>query len=209
MELDVDDCVFGKDGLTVTLRRSKIDQTGAGRKIGIPYGSNPETYPVHQCRRGSSKRDDIGRARPAQAGVPVDPAARAGSAGPVVEGAHRHDQRACGEETGTTGRAGCREVCRAFAAGRARHQCRHCGSFRTLDHEPDGASVGSDQFESATSGTVVCSGRTARERWDCDGGAARPQKGRVRLSVRRRTRPRPAWGCERRPGESREASQQL
>ena len=44
--LDVEDCVFGKDGLTVTLRRSKTDQDGAGRKIGIPYGSNPETCPV-------------------------------------------------------------------------------------------------------------------------------------------------------------------
>jgi integrase len=30
----------------VTLRRSKTDQQGEGRKIGIPYGSNPETCPV-------------------------------------------------------------------------------------------------------------------------------------------------------------------
>ena len=44
--LDIEDCAFGKDGLTVTLRRSKTDQDGAGRKIGIPYGSNPETCPV-------------------------------------------------------------------------------------------------------------------------------------------------------------------
>ena len=44
--LDIEDCMFGKDGLTVTLRRSKTDQHGAGRKIGIPYGSNPDTCPV-------------------------------------------------------------------------------------------------------------------------------------------------------------------
>ena len=44
--LDIEDCAFGKDGLTVTLRRSKTDQDGTGRKIGIPYGSNPETCPV-------------------------------------------------------------------------------------------------------------------------------------------------------------------
>jgi len=44
--LDITDCAFGKDGLTVTLRWSKTDQDGAGRKIGIPYGSNPETCPV-------------------------------------------------------------------------------------------------------------------------------------------------------------------
>lgn len=48
--LDIEDCGFGKDGLKdglmVTLRRSKTDQDGANRKIGIPYGSNPETCPV-------------------------------------------------------------------------------------------------------------------------------------------------------------------
>ena len=42
----MEDCTFSKDGLTVTLRRSKVDQVGEGRKIGIPYGSNPETCPV-------------------------------------------------------------------------------------------------------------------------------------------------------------------
>lgn len=44
--LGVEDCSFGKDGLTVTLRRSKTDQDGVGRKVGIPYGANPETCPV-------------------------------------------------------------------------------------------------------------------------------------------------------------------
>lgn len=46
VSLDVEDCGFSKDGLTVTLRRSKTDQDGQGRKIGIPYGSNPATCPV-------------------------------------------------------------------------------------------------------------------------------------------------------------------
>jgi site-specific recombinase XerD len=44
--LEVADLEFTRDGLTVTLRRSKTDQEGAGRKIGVPYGSNPETCPV-------------------------------------------------------------------------------------------------------------------------------------------------------------------
>ncbi|HEY4359527.1 MAG TPA: site-specific integrase [Bryobacteraceae bacterium] len=44
--LDIEDCSFGSDGLTVTLRRSKTDQDGVGRKVGIPYGSNPESCPV-------------------------------------------------------------------------------------------------------------------------------------------------------------------
>jgi len=46
VSLDVEDCAFNRDGLTVTLRRSKTDQDGQGRKIGIPYGSNPESCPV-------------------------------------------------------------------------------------------------------------------------------------------------------------------
>ena len=44
--LDLADLTFSRDGLTVNLRRSKTDQDGVGRKIGIPYGSNPETCPV-------------------------------------------------------------------------------------------------------------------------------------------------------------------
>jgi integrase len=47
---DVEDCVLSKDGLTVTLRKSKTDQTGEGRKIGIPYGSNPDTCPVRNIQ---------------------------------------------------------------------------------------------------------------------------------------------------------------
>jgi len=48
--LDVEDCTFGKDGLTVTLRRSKTDQEGVGRKVGIPYGANPDTCPVRNVQ---------------------------------------------------------------------------------------------------------------------------------------------------------------
>jgi site-specific recombinase XerD len=49
--LDVADLEFNHDGLTVSLRRSKTDQEGAGRKIGIPYGANPETCPVRNVQR--------------------------------------------------------------------------------------------------------------------------------------------------------------
>jgi integrase len=48
--LNVEDCAFTRDGLTVTLRRSKTDQEGAGRKVGIPYGSNPATCPVRRVQ---------------------------------------------------------------------------------------------------------------------------------------------------------------
>lgn len=44
--LDVDHIQVTKEGLVITLERSKTDQEGQGRKIGIPYGSNPATCPV-------------------------------------------------------------------------------------------------------------------------------------------------------------------
>ncbi|MDR3645655.1 MAG: site-specific integrase [Clostridia bacterium] len=44
--LDVSDLTISREGITVLLQRSKTDQEGAGRKIGIPYGSNPDTCPV-------------------------------------------------------------------------------------------------------------------------------------------------------------------
>lgn len=35
-----------RNGLVILLPRSKTDQDGKGRKVAIPYGSNPETCPV-------------------------------------------------------------------------------------------------------------------------------------------------------------------
>ena len=48
--LDIADLDFNHDGLTVTLRRSKTDQEGEGRKVGLPYGSNPSTCPVRSLQ---------------------------------------------------------------------------------------------------------------------------------------------------------------
>ena len=48
--LDVGDCDFKRDGLVVTIRKSKTDQEGEGRKIGIPYGANPETCPIRSLQ---------------------------------------------------------------------------------------------------------------------------------------------------------------
>ena len=48
--LDVADLTGGTDGLTVCLRRSKTDQEGAGRTLGIPFGSNLATCPVRAWR---------------------------------------------------------------------------------------------------------------------------------------------------------------
>ena len=50
VSLDVADVSEGNDGLTVRLWRSKTDQEGAGRTVGIPFGSNPVTCPVRAWR---------------------------------------------------------------------------------------------------------------------------------------------------------------
>lgn len=48
--LDVEDVTETGDGLVVTIRKSKTDQEGQGRKVGIPYGSTPLTCPVRALR---------------------------------------------------------------------------------------------------------------------------------------------------------------
>jgi site-specific recombinase XerD len=48
--LDVADVAFTTEGLVVTIRRSKTDQEGQGRKLGIAYGSRPATCPVRALR---------------------------------------------------------------------------------------------------------------------------------------------------------------
>jgi site-specific recombinase XerD len=50
VDLNVADLDLGPDGLAVTLRRSKTDQEGQGRPVGIPYGSNPCTCPVRALK---------------------------------------------------------------------------------------------------------------------------------------------------------------
>jgi len=51
VSLDVSDVDLTRDGAIITLRRSKTDQEGQGRKVGIPYGSRPETCPVRALER--------------------------------------------------------------------------------------------------------------------------------------------------------------
>jgi site-specific recombinase XerD len=44
--LEVRDLGFDRNGLTILLRKSKTDQDGEGRKLGLPFGSCPDTCPV-------------------------------------------------------------------------------------------------------------------------------------------------------------------
>jgi integrase len=44
--IEVGDLAFHRDGVVIDLRRSKTDQEGAGRQVGLPFGASPETCPV-------------------------------------------------------------------------------------------------------------------------------------------------------------------
>lgn len=48
--LDVADLEFQAEGLLITLRCSKTDQEGSGRKVAIPEGAHTETCPVRVMR---------------------------------------------------------------------------------------------------------------------------------------------------------------
>ena len=50
LALDVADIVETKDGLELTLHRSKTDQEAAGTVVAVPYGSHPQTCPVRSLR---------------------------------------------------------------------------------------------------------------------------------------------------------------
>lgn len=49
--LNVDDISHRDEGIVVLLRRTKTDQRGEGRWVGIPYDKNPDTCPVAALQR--------------------------------------------------------------------------------------------------------------------------------------------------------------
>lgn len=50
VSLDAEDIQVTGRGMVILLRRSKTDQEGVGRKVGIPYGSSPLTCPVESLQ---------------------------------------------------------------------------------------------------------------------------------------------------------------
>src|SRR5215472_12264188 len=49
--IDFSDVEDGDEGLKILIRRSKTDQQGEGRQVGIPYGSDPKTCPMRSYRK--------------------------------------------------------------------------------------------------------------------------------------------------------------
>ena len=44
--LNIEDLSIGEEGIIVRMAKSKTDETGRGRTIGIPFGQNPSACPV-------------------------------------------------------------------------------------------------------------------------------------------------------------------
>ena len=49
--IHVYDLKFSTDGVVVTVRKSKTDQEGAGREVGLPFGTSQDTCPVRSLRQ--------------------------------------------------------------------------------------------------------------------------------------------------------------
>ncbi len=49
--IEVGDITFHQDGVVIDLRRSNMDQEGAGRQVGPPFGAGEETCPVRALQR--------------------------------------------------------------------------------------------------------------------------------------------------------------
>ena len=128
--LDVEDVAFTREGLVVTIRRSKTDQEGQGQKVGIPYGSHPSTCPV-RALQAWLEASGITSGPP----VPFRQPPRA-----TPRGAPLGQGRGPGGEAGRCGR-GPRSVplCRVFTARWARHGGGPCQRPRVGHHGPDAA----------------------------------------------------------------------
>jgi integrase len=49
--INICDLKFSTDGVVVSVRKSKTDQEGAGREVGLPFGTSQDTCPVRSLRQ--------------------------------------------------------------------------------------------------------------------------------------------------------------
>jgi integrase len=49
--IHISDLKFSSDGVVITIRKSKTDQDGAGREVGLPFGNSQDTCPVRTLRQ--------------------------------------------------------------------------------------------------------------------------------------------------------------
>ena len=53
--IHIHDLKFSSDGVVVSVRKSKTDQEGAGREVGLPFGASQDTCPVRSLRQWLDK----------------------------------------------------------------------------------------------------------------------------------------------------------
>ncbi len=49
--IHIRDLKFSSDGVVVSVRKSKTDQEGTGRDVGLPFGPSQDTCPVRSLRQ--------------------------------------------------------------------------------------------------------------------------------------------------------------
>ena len=130
--LNVEDLKSCREGLVCTLRRSKTDQEGVGRKVGIPFGKNKTDVPRLRTEALAQKRKDQirpGLPRRQPSWPSVSPRSRA----QLSRGHHQAGCPPCGDA--------CRESERSQFAGWSCEPGGQEGSAGVRDHEADGAQV--------------------------------------------------------------------
>lgn len=149
---------------------SPMDQDGAGRKIGIPYGSNPETCPFRVLQSWME-----------QAGM---------NCGPLFRSLNRHGQVQAGRLSGIdvarvvkklADRAGLdatKFAGHSLRSGHATSAAIAGASERSIMNQTGHNSV---QMYGATFAMEACSGRTARVSWGCKLACTRPATGLAKL----------------------------
>ncbi len=124
----VQDLSIYKDGVIIDLPRSKTDQEGEGRKVGIPRGSKRATCPVRALEHWLTPREDqYGFSPPSRLQERESPDARVTS---------RFDWADHQASSGSSW-DGCPVHCRAQSSSRLRHTGGEERRKRSTDHEAD------------------------------------------------------------------------
>ena len=147
VSLDVDDLEFSRAGLIVTLRKSKTDQEGRSRRLGIPYGSSEPTCPVRSLQTWLES-----------ARIVDGPVFRALDRFQRVQPQRLSDKAVAlvvkRESEGSWARSGA--LCRTLVAGGVGDECRGGGRVRTGDHVPDRPPLGRHGAALHPRGFLVC-----------------------------------------------------
>jgi len=124
-----------------------MDQEGAGRRVGVPYGSNPATCPVRAYRAWVEAAGFV-------EGAVFRPVDRHGNIGDVRID-HRPRCRTGREEARRAGGAGPKRDFESLVTSRFGHGCSSCRGSGTGDCSDDGPQVDDRAAEVYPRGVAV------------------------------------------------------